>query len=84
MPEKMHFRVNGHDLELSQEDVRHKLSTLKAQPVRKYYIRYNNRKFPVNQVLTEVSGGKLLKSEVATKEAVRVFLRLGLRVREEE
>jgi hypothetical protein len=76
MSHKQHFRVGGYDFDLSKEDVHGTLKTLKAQPVKKVYIKAWNKEFPVKQALAEAVPG-LIRSGFTTQDAVRVLRGVG-------
>lgn len=82
MSQKEHFRVGGHDFDLSKEDVQGRLRTLKAQPVKKVYIKAWNKKFPVKQALAESVPG-LIRSGFTTQDAVRVLGKIGFDPKED-
>jgi hypothetical protein len=83
MSQKQHFRVAGQDFQLSKEDVHDMLKTLKAQPVRKVFIKAWNKEFPVKQVLYEAVPG-LIRSGFTTEAAVRVLTKVGFEPKEKK
>lgn len=79
------FKVSGHELELSKEDVTGKLATIKAQRITKVFVRVGRREFPVKQALAEVGKEQgLIKSNFTTQDAVRVFNTLKFKVGEKD
>ncbi len=82
MSQKYHFTVAGHEFDLSWDEVHEMLRTLKAQPVRKVYIKSWNKKFPVKQVLHEAVKG-LIRTGFTTEAAVRVLTKIGFEPIEE-
>lgn len=83
MSQKQHFRVGGYDFDLTKEDVQGILKTLKAQPVRKVYIKAWNKDFPVKQALAESVPG-LIRSGFTTQDAVRVLRGVGFEPKEKD
>jgi hypothetical protein len=77
-----HFTVAGRKFALDKETVKHKLATIKAQPIDLVYVRVGGKKFPVKQALAEVSG--LIKSQFTTQDAVRVLGGVGFVPKEEK
>jgi hypothetical protein len=78
-------RVSGHDFELSTGGIEHKLATIKAEPITKVYVKVGKKKFPVKQALAEVAKKEgLIKSAFTTQDAVRVFLKHGFEIGEED
>lgn len=85
MSQKEHFRVSGHDLNLSKEDVQHALKTIKAQPVRKVYVKIGKKEIPVKQAFEEITKVKgLVRPVFTTQDAARVLNRLGFEIRVKE
>lgn len=80
---KHQFRVSGHEFSLSKEDVERKLATIKNEDVRKLYVVVKQRKFPVKQALKVVQP-ELMRSEFTSAQAIHVFKKCGLPVKEEE
>jgi hypothetical protein len=82
MPQKVHFTVSGREFPLTKEKVEYKLATIKAQPIKKVYVKVRRTNFPVIQALAEASG--LIRSQVRTQDAVRVLSRLGFDPKEKK
>jgi hypothetical protein len=85
MPQKLKFRVSGHDLSISKKDVEHRLNTIKEQRITKVYVEVGKKEFPVKQAFAEIGKAKgLIKSSFTTQDAVRVFNGLGFKVGEKK
>jgi|HubBroStandDraft_4_1064222.scaffolds.fasta_scaffold73954_2 hypothetical protein len=81
MPPRHHFKVSGHEFDLSSNDVESKMGTRTPEKIRKIYVTINARRYPVKQALEAVES-ELMRSGFTSSEAIRVFRRLGFKVGE--
>jgi len=77
------FIIRGKVFELSRDDIIKALEESEAEPFtgrRKYYIEWNEKKYPIKQVLSLVTG--LPKIAFTATDAYRVLTKLGFEVKE--
>jgi Holliday junction resolvase-like predicted endonuclease len=72
------FTVNGRQIELTGEDVRHELQAVRPEPVHQYAIQIGSTLYPVKQALEVVS--RVPRSEFTTQAARRVLAAVGFDV----
>jgi hypothetical protein len=78
--QKQQFGVGGEVISISKERAEHKLNTIKEpENIRKYYIKYKGREFPVKQALNAIAP-QLLRAGFNPTDALRVLRRLGFTV----
>jgi len=79
----MEFVIGKRRVELSKERVVEVLKGLEPEPFRdraRYYKEFEDKKYPVKQVVVAVTG--LSKESFATEQAVRVLKALGFKVKD--
>jgi hypothetical protein len=72
------FTVNGQQLELAAEDVRHKLRDVSPDPLHQYAIQVGSALYPVKQAFEAATG--ISSSGFTTQAARRVFAAMGFDV----
>jgi hypothetical protein len=82
--QKHRFGVGGEIISISKKGAEYKLNTIKErEEIRKYYVKYDGREFPIKQALNAVAPN-LMRAGFNTTDAVRVFRRLGFTVGEKD
>lgn len=74
-----HFRVGGHQVELSRALVERRLRGVPPEAVLKHAVSVNGAWYPVKQAI-EVAAG-IPRADLISTEARRVFRSLGFEVR---
>jgi hypothetical protein len=74
-----HFRIGGHDVQVSPAVVESKLRGVLAEPVLKHAVKVNGQWYPVKQAIESATG--VPRADVISTEARRVFRTLGFDVR---
>jgi len=75
--------IKGQVFDISRQDVERALERLEPEPLKgraKYYIEHNGKKYPIKQVVAEVTG--LPRVAFTAKHAYDTLTRLGFDVRE--
>ena len=78
--EKFKFKVGGVEFLLSRDDVEQKLKFVEPESIREISVMVNGKQYPVKQALAEATG--LLRGNFISHEAMRVFRKLSLPVRD--
>lgn len=73
----IHATIAGHAVSLDSSVVVRSLSRIEPEPVRKHYVQIGNRRIPVRQALSAVTG--IDKAEFQSHQARSIFRRLGLK-----
>jgi len=75
--------IRGRDFDISRQDVERTLERLEPEPLKgraRYYIEHNGKKYPIKQVVAEVTG--LLRVAFTSRDAYDVLTKLGFDVKE--
>lgn len=76
-------KIGGRVYQFSREDVEHVLKNIVAEPLsgrKRLYIEYQNKKIPVKQIISELTG--LPRSAFTTAEACDILIKLGFEIKE--
>jgi hypothetical protein len=69
------FTVGGRGLDLTKDEVVHKMRDVRAEPIREHMVEISGTEFPPKQVMEQVTGWN--RRSYTTMEALRVLTRLG-------
>jgi 5-methylcytosine-specific restriction protein B len=75
--------IKGQTFNISQQDIVNALERIDPEPLKgraKYYIEYKGRKYPIKQVIAEVTG--LPRVAFTAKYAYDILTKLGFSVKE--
>jgi Holliday junction resolvase-like predicted endonuclease len=72
------FTVNGHRVELTADEVRHRLRDIRPEPVHQYSVQVGSRVYPVKQAFAAATG--IPRSVFTTQAARRHLAALGFEV----
>ena len=79
------FTIGGNKYDIKKEDIIRILASLKPEEMtgnRKYYIEFGGEKYPIKQVIAEVTG--LPRVAFTAMDAYRILTKLGFDVKELE
>ena len=79
------FTIRGNKYDIKKEDVLKILQNLKPEEMtgnRRYYIEFGGEKYPIKQVIAEVTG--LPRVAFTAMDAYRILTKLGFDVKELE
>lgn len=76
------FQVRGRQFLIAKSEVEARLASVEPQPVTTHFVLVGGRRYPVRQVLAEITG--LPSVAIATSHAYDILARLGFRPDEEE
>ncbi|RLI82951.1 hypothetical protein DRP04_02700 [Archaeoglobales archaeon] len=77
------FKLRGREYNITREDVEKVLKTVEPEPFKgnaKYYVEYNEKKYPIKQVVASVT--RLPRVSFTAMDAYRVLSRLGFEIKE--
>lgn len=72
------FRLDGREFELTQEQVRTRLSRVTPEAVREYWVEIDGVRWPVKQVMAEATG--LARTRFQSQNSRRLLAKLGFAV----
>ncbi|RLI85855.1 MAG: hypothetical protein DRO98_06285 [Archaeoglobales archaeon] len=75
-------KIQGRDYDLSKEEVEERMRGVEPEPIRKYYVEINGRKYPIKQVVAKCLG--LDPIQFTSAYAYRILSRLGFKVKKIE
>jgi len=79
----MRFTIGGRDFDITYQDVIKVLEKIDPEPLKgraKYYIEYKGKKYPIKQVIAEVTG--LPRVAFTAKYAYNILTKLRFDVKE--
>ncbi len=75
--------IGNRNFTISRKDVENVLETIEPEPLKgraKYYIEYKGKKYPIKQIIAEVTG--LPRVAFTAKHAYDILTKLGFTVKE--
>jgi len=78
----MKGRLRGRDFDLSREEVEKGMRGVEPEPIRKYYVEINGRRYPIKQVIAVCLG--LDPIRFTSADAYRILSGLGFEIRRVE
>jgi len=74
----MKFKIRGEVYEIDASDVINSMRDVEPEPIKKHFVKIDDKEFPVKQVITQTIG--IPKISFTSMDAYNILRRLGFKI----